>query len=207
MKKVKGAYIFWVLVALALSLPLWLTPDSLGFHDLVFANIVQLLASLLFISLLLERALEVFMTAWRRPRAALKDLKIQTLQEKIAKMEELKGQEKTSKQNELINDVAELNKIKEERTTYKTETQRFALWISVILGFLISAVGIRTLNQIIDPLVLEQLSDSQTLAFRLVDVFLTGGIIAGGSEGIHKIAQVYTNFMELRAESLKPRTL
>ncbi|UCH63559.1 MAG: hypothetical protein JSU77_03695 [Fidelibacterota bacterium] len=199
MKKASVPFFLWVLIVFVLTFSFWLTPDWLKLGDFQLTKIAQLIASLLFISLILERALEVFMTAWRRPEAALKDLEIQRLQEKISKLEKHEGDSPPDKVEELKNTITRLESIKQERTRYRSDTQRLALWISVILGFLISAVGIQGLHQIIDPEALEKLPKTQAEVFQLVDVFLTGGIIAGGSEGIHKIAEVYNNFMESTA--------
>ena len=67
------------------------------------------------------------------------------------------------------------------------------------MGLLISAVGIRTLESMVDRNALTEISRLQSLVFRLVDVLLTGGVIAGGSEGIHKIANIYNAFTERAA--------
>ena len=65
---------------------------------------------------------------------------------------------------------------------------------------LISAVGIRMLESIVDRNALNEITRLQTFVFRLVDVLLTCGVIAGGSEGIHKIANIYNAFTEQAAD-------
>ena len=138
-----------------------------------------MLTALLIVSLILERALEVFVTTWRGPAAKKMGEEMKSL---TGADRERKGLEKTE---------------------YKSSTQRVALWTGLTLGLLVSAVGIRTLQALVDPTALDQLPKAQAAAFSLLDVLLTGGLIAGGSEGIHKITQVFTNFMEATAEKAK----
>ena len=65
---------------------------------------------------------------------------------------------------------------------------------------MVSAVGFRSLQTLVDPASLAALPGVQRFIFGLLDVFLTGGLIAGGSDGIHKIAQVFYDFMDATAE-------
>ena len=39
--------------------------------------------------------------------------------------------------------------------------------------------------------------------FRLIDVVLTTGLLAGGSDGLHKIVQTITDFMEATSRRIK----
>jgi hypothetical protein len=59
-------------------------------------------------------------------------------------------------------------------------------------------VGLRALETLVDP-ALSAWSPQQSTAFRLVDVLLTGAVIARGSEGIHHLATVFENFMATAA--------
>jgi hypothetical protein len=63
-------------------------------------------------------------------------------------------------------------------------------------------VGLRALETLIDP-AQNAWSTTQSAAFHLVDVVLTGGVIAGGSEGIHRIVTVFDNFMNATARRAK----
>lgn len=47
---------------------------------------------------------------------------------------------------------------------------------------------------------------TQGIAFRFLDVALTGALIAGGSEGIHKITQVFTTFLEVTVDITKQQS-
>ncbi len=39
--------------------------------------------------------------------------------------------------------------------------------------------------------------------FNFLDVFLTGGLIAGGSDGVHKLIEVYRSFTEASTIKVK----
>jgi hypothetical protein len=172
--------ILWFAVALvilaALSLPLWLTPTPMTVKNFGPADVTKLLAFPLLIALFLERALEVFVNTWRGPKQDDLDRKVQDAE------------------------PASLQTAKQAQADYKSNTRRIALWTAFGLGILVSAVGIRTLQSLIQADALGSLPKFQVGTFRLLDVFLTGGLIAGGSEGIHKLTQVYTNFMETTSE-------
>ncbi|WP_414544151.1 hypothetical protein [Nostoc sp. CCY0012] len=66
-----------------------------------------------------------------------------------------------------------------------------------------SAVGIRALETFVN---IQGLPDNQVTVFRWLDVFLTGGLIAGGSEGIHKLTQVIVEFLEATSQQIKDKT-
>lgn len=187
--------LIWALVVLMLSLPIYLTRDTLAFKSFGVEEIMRLLGSLFLISLLLERASEVFVTTWRRPSRVGLDLKIQNLESKISKPNLLEDNKKLS----LL--IDELEAVKKEQTEYMSDTQRIAVGITLAFGLLISAVGIRSLHIFVDAPNLTE--GFQAVVFRLIDVFLTGGLIAGGSKGIHKLSQVFGNFMDTTAKRVK----
>ena len=192
-------FIPWMIAAVILSLPTWLTPTPTVLKNFGLADIGQLLGSLLLVALFLERALEVFITTWRGPDAAEFDRRVEA---RRVQLEELKAQPQPD-QAQLTAAVNALEQAEQERTTYKSQTQRLALWTGLTLGLLVSAVGIRTLQTLVTPDGLSTLPQRQVVVLHVVDVLLTGGLIAGGSEGIHKLTQVYTNFMEASAKRAK----
>ena len=192
-------FIPWLIAAVILSFPTWLTPTPTVLKNFGLADIGQLLGSLLLVALFLERALEVFITTWRGPDAAECDRRAEA---RRVQLEELKAQPQPN-QAQLTAAVNALEQAEQERTTYKSQTQRLALWTGLTLGLLVSAVGIRTLQTLVTPEGLSTLPQGQVVVLHVVDVLLTGGLIAGGSEGIHKVTQVYTNFMEASAKRAK----
>jgi hypothetical protein len=181
-----------------LSLPAWLAPQHLEFRELDTTDIMQVLAILFMVALLAERALEIFVGTWRSPSATQLELGVSTLEAKIAKLEKLVKPDQAA----LAAARAGLEEAKRQERQYRCVTRQIVLWVGLGLGLLVSAVGCRALEVLVDPSV-QQWSGAQVTAFRLVDVVLTGGVIAGGSEGIHRIATVFDNFMSATAKRAK----
>jgi hypothetical protein len=48
--------------------------------------------------------------------------------------------------------------------------------------------------------------DGQVLIFHVLDTILTGGLIAGGSDGIHKLTGVFTAFLEETRNQIKDKS-
>jgi len=81
------------------------------------------------------------------------------------------------------------------------ETRNISLWSALFLGVFVSAVGVRTLGMLVAENAVP--AGMQTSLFNSVDILLTGALLAGGSDGIHKIMQVYTNYMESAASKAR----
>ena len=64
----------------------------------------------------------------------------------------------------------------------------------MILGVLISFAGPRILAQVMAGS--ESLQSWQAVVFHGVDILVTGGLIGGGSEGIHKLVTLITDFLD-----------
>ncbi len=191
--------VFWLLAIFVLTLSLWLTKAPIAFKAFTYEDVLRLLSVVFLAALFAERALEVFITTWRGPGANDREKTFKQLEKRVA---EYKAMTPAQLEADHINLEEERNKLDEadrEYSTYKSQTQRIALWSSLILGLAISAVGIRTIEMLVDGTIISGLEAStphQVAAFRLVDVLLTGGLIGGGSEGVHKITQVFTDFMD-----------
>ncbi len=103
----------------------------------------------------------------------------------------------------------ELNTLKTNeqlRSAYKSQTRKIALWTALSVGLLISGVGVRSLDTLLQPVPQGALNSGiQSLVFRCRDVVLTGGLIAGGSDGIHKITQLASTFFEETRNGIKDR--
>lgn len=178
------AYYAVVLVALGL-LAAFAGVDSnrLNFKPVSGESIVDLLAPLFVIALFLERAQEVFITTWRKAgRTDLED----------------------RNRNLLAAELPDSNAIlasKQALARYKETTTRIAFLFGLSAGVLISIVGVRVL----DPLTDFQSSaagPTQAFVFKLLDIVLTGGLIGGGSDGIHKLVSVATDFLDKTREKI-----
>lgn len=171
----------------------------LGFKPFDSATIAGLLVQLLIISVFTERALEGFINAWRESKK--QDLAYQIGTQEQA-LEELAHS--NAEDNKIDEKKKELENLKWEFHQYTFQTMRISLWSSFVFGLLISAVGVRVIEPLISiSLADPKLANLQLNAFRMVDILLTGGLISGGSEGIHKIASVYNRFMDSTASRVE----
>jgi len=181
-----------------LLVPVWLPPSHLVLKEFDPTKILQLLTVLFLVALLAERALEIFVGTWRSPGATQLELAVRSLEEEVGRLQQLAEPDPRA----LADARAALEKAKRQERQYRCVTRQVVLWVGLGLGLLVSAVGCRALEVLVDP-VLSGWSPAQETAFRLVDVVLTGGVIAGGSEGIHRIATVFDNFMNATAKRAK----
>jgi ribosomal 50S subunit-associated protein YjgA (DUF615 family) len=170
-----------VLAIFVLFLPAWQTLPMLKLREPP-PNIVQLLSTLFFIALVVERALEVWIDTLRKPNADGMELAVQLKKEELANTDMSKI--------ERIQIQANLDTLLKDQIRFKSETKLLALWSAAIFGLLISAVGVRTLEAVFE---VETNSGAlQPELFHEVDVFATGLLIAGGSAVIHTVIQAFT---------------
>ena len=161
-----------ILVMAALS-GIFFAADLLRFQLLTDAqSILSILTPLFLFSLFVERAVEVVLTVWRGREADDLALAIKQEEETIS----LQKNADRSKSKELQSKL----------TNYKGTTRDIAFMICFILGVLISMAGIRALALFVDPTSLDDLSTFQTGWFTVLDIFVTGALIGGGSDGVHK---------------------
>ena len=107
---------------------------------------------------------------------------------------------------ELNLELVKLKANEQLRSAYKSQTRKIALWTALSVGLLISGVGVRSLDTLLQPVPQGALNANiQGLVFRCLDVLLTGGLIAGGSDGIHKITQLASTFFEETRNGIKDR--
>jgi hypothetical protein len=135
-------------------------------------DVTQRIAPLFLIALFVERALEVFVTAWRAPEERIR---------RVARATAL-GQATPEEEATLVR--------------YKSDTQRIAFVTGIALGIVVSSIGIRALALFMNPEQLAMLSGWQRPALTVVDVLITGAVIGGGADGIHKLIKVFTSFLD-----------
>ena len=80
------------------------------------------------------------------------------------------------------------------------------MWSALISGVIISSCAVRTLYMFVDLTEYEKISQIHRYLFSLIDIVLTGGLIAGGSDNIHKLIDAYRIFMESTAAKAKIRS-
>jgi hypothetical protein len=197
MEEKRKLRILWVVLAALLLGGLvlgakvgFLTPKAFGAGD-----ITKLLGRFFVLALFVERTLEVFITAWRG-------------KETVQRENELKA----AKESVLLSppDPSDPQVIKDKANwlaAYKCETQAIALRSALVLGILIAAVGVRSFNIFVEEPALPQpaqwFNQLQLGTFHVLDVLVSGGIIGGGSDAIHKMMNVITEFLDATASKMK----
>ncbi len=179
---------------LAASICYFLQPIS--FKDNALTDALKMLGYLFVISLIMERAIEVFLSTWRGGEADLKDLEIQKLTGQLSELTD--ANEETGKIDNIRSD---LESLKKERTKYRIKSRAIALWTGLICGIIVAGIGIHTLEAMVD--IKKIVYPPQLIAFKTIDIVLTGSVLAGGSEAINKLMKVYTTFMQTTADKAK----
>ncbi len=171
-----------VLVAAALS-GIFFAANLLRFELLSDAqSVISILTPLFLFSLFVERAVEVFLTVWRGKESDTLALAVK--QEKV-KMSLGKSPESST-----------YDGFQKELTEYKGTTRDIAFVCCFILGILISLSGVRALALFVDPTTLDDLTWYQSSWFTVIDIFITGALIGGGSDGIHKLVSMIVALLD-----------
>ena len=68
--------------------------------------------------------------------------------------------------------------------------------VALIAGLIISAVGLRSLQPLFNNGDAAWFKTAQGHLFVAVDIFLTGTLLAGGSDGIHWIVALYRDWTD-----------
>lgn len=200
----RGIKIFFIiLLVIILAVALYFTFGFVEFNRDIGSSIGTILGSLLIVALLLERALDVFLTTWRAEGSEKLDSEINDIKEKIAR---LKQAGKADTDPDIKTEQGYLRQKNQEKLAYRSKTRIIAMWSGLILGVIISAIGFRVLATLVDPASFGGIKDNQKYFFNLFDILLTGGLIAGGSDGIHKIMDLYRVFMEGSSTRVKGKS-
>ncbi len=176
------------------------------------------LVALIAISLLVERAAEVYTGIWRRDgrRSLLKSL--QACQAQVAERERLVAEAtKPLKEGDparpldaglkdkLTKDRQALFLAQQELTAYRSETAREVFVLNVILGILAASLGIHTLHWLFglpEPGTAATASNLGHIGyFRIVDILLTGALIGGGADGLHRILAIFTTAADVKKDA------
>ena len=149
--------------------------------DDIFQKSLAVFTSLFLIALFIERALDVFLTTLRAEKSEYLQKEIKIEAQKLDKGE---------------SSIDELNRIKKVLLSHKANTRVIALWSALTIGIIISAIGFRALQPLINLEEFKNLPLYHTILFYIVDIFITGCVLAGGSDSIHKMTDAFRLFME-----------
>ena len=172
-----------------------ISPDIISVGNFGPNDIFQLLTIIGFVAALQHSAVEVIMSTWRDPAQ-------DKLKAELARLDaELEVEDETPEQRKKW--ILERKEVGIKIKDFKTNTRTLALWITLLSGVFVSVVGIRILGNLIDPTQLKEMSKYQALGFNIMDVFLTGALISGGTEGVYQIVQVFSSFLNKTTEKVK----
>ena len=166
--------------------------------------LAQTLLYPLIISIILERSLEVFVKVFRSPGKEEISVKIQKIERDIKALE--KSDFSPEKGEEIEFKKADLCELLFERIEYNSQTRNFTLSIAMIFGVFLSISGVQILEFLgrgLGGIVTENLSGLQRVIFRAIDILLSAGLIAGGSQSFHQLMTVYNNVMDTASHNVE----
>ncbi len=182
---------YWIAIYLAVIVGLWLTAwftvdafDELLFNPVTVASMASLLLPLLVVATVIERTVEVYVNTAREPEKA--ELERKAKAAKTA-MEEADAADKPGLRTTYQEDNTAL-------VTYRGVTRRKAFLTSLALGTVVSIVGVRVLYPLVN--FDHAIEGSQGRGFDFLDVMLTGALLSGGAEPIHKIMTLITGTLD-----------
>jgi hypothetical protein len=138
--------------------------------DLNIQNILGVLGGIFILVLLIERLTEIAIAILRESSAEVMKKTIAALQS-----DPIKAEEKAV-----------------ELTAYQSETKIIALLIGFSVSIIVCSGGIGILNTIVvaDP------TRGNLRFLRGIDIVLTSGLLAGGSDSFHQVVSALENFFE-----------
>jgi hypothetical protein len=147
---------------------------------------LELIMSLSVMAIFMERAVEAILVPIRTPDRQQIEQEIGLLRVATA-----------DKNHPNAHQLQRLQEKEYELDTYRLNTARYAYWLSFVLGMAVSVVGIRALSGLVDREALINLLAPQKTLFALVDIVITGGVIAGGSAAIDKMGRKISQTLNL----------
>ncbi|MGX9726899.1 MAG: hypothetical protein ACTFAK_06155 [Candidatus Electronema sp. VV] len=149
-------------------------------------DILELIMSLSVMAIFMERAVEAILVPIRTPDRQQIEQEIGLLRVATA-----------DKNHPNTHQLQRLQEKEYELDVYRLNTARYAYWLSFVLGMTVSLVGIRALSGLVEMNKLSELSHMQKTLFALVDIVITGGVIAGGSAAIDKMGRKISQTLQL----------
>lgn len=181
-----------VVIVLVFPVAYWLQPQNVQFWEFKQEDVVRLFTQLILVALIVERSLEVMLTPWRGPQTERMTAEIQN-HVQLAKSGDPAAE-------------ANLQKTKLDLTDFKSKTQNLAFKVSFILGVIVAAFGIRTLGPLVEPNAFGKLTHLQRAGFEALDVLLTGSLLSGGADGLHKILSLFLDYVDKTRDRVQVAT-
>lgn len=176
-----------VVLGTGLAILAW-HPRPIQFEQFKGADFTGQLTPLFLVALVIERSLEVFISTWRGGG----ELKLQAAVDRCKKAADADANNAAK--------LAELHTAEDNLANFKSSTQQIAMPSALVLGILVSALGVRCLGNFV---VADAFKDhpTQQAWFTVADVMLTGGLLGGGSDFIHQFISAFTDFVNKPTKS------
>lgn len=181
--------LFVMVAALGLIAYTGHAPSAIAFKALDMPAVVGLLSWLFVVALFIERSVEVIVMVLRDEPADGLQAAVDAEQARIAALQKADPAVRV--------DSTALDQANRALTSFRGGTKELALCVGFFLGVLVSLAGVRALASVLGP------QDGHWL-FSAADILVTGAVLAGGSDGVHKMANVFSNFMDALATKAKP---
>jgi len=156
-------------------------PHPISFKPISPAAFAGLIGWLVAVSVFVERAIEVVVMVFRDQPSDVLDEAEQVAQQAVAN-----AVDDATKKIAQDNLAAAHHAV----VVYRANTKEFALEVGFLFGALVSMAGVRALH----GLVPETIATGRW--FALADIAVTSAMLAGGSEGIHRMVNVATSFAD-----------
>ncbi|MBE9066614.1 hypothetical protein IQ260_08105 [Leptolyngbya cf. ectocarpi LEGE 11479] len=186
-------YSFYLVLVCGL-LYLLIPIKPLTFQVLSFDVVIRRLSVLIIVALFLERALEVYKLSYFSQKKECLTAQMRQRQLELDALL-LMSSEDISKSEAVQESKERLFKAEENLQVHQDYTRQSILQVAIAFALLLSAVGLRSLEGIVQyPLPETTPEIFRLYLFRVLDVSLTAGLIAGGSEGLHSIIKKLYSF-------------
>ena len=157
------------------------------------------LGTLAIVALFLERTIEVVVKGWRGVVRARIDQMVKNWSEIGKQARELvvdaADNQSVQARADLISKADNSHLLWDNALeVFRSDTRKWTYLVGLLAGFLIAAVGPRLLQGIVEPL--GDPAPIQETVFVSLDVFVTGGLIGGGADGIHRLVALITEYLE-----------
>jgi len=193
------------------------TPPVRLFKELKPETFASVIAWLFAVALFVERAIEVVVLVFRDQTAELLDRdekRVKLLYDAaVTKTKEVSDRITASSVPNAKSFADDLNAAREAEASskktydnsieanaiYGAETKEVALIVGFAFGLLTSFAGVRALHALLPD------NSATGRTFNFVDIVVTGAMLAGGSEGIHRLANVFTDFTDTLSKITKKK--
>ncbi|MEQ8359635.1 MAG: hypothetical protein RH860_09130 [Cytophagales bacterium] len=163
-------------------------------------SIYDVIISIGVVTILMERVLEILIKIWRGTEKIKLESERNKIQERLT-LDRQKFKEGLLDKESFKSTQDEFQSADETLQEFRSETTKIALRTSFLIGVFIALVGFRVLGPIYT--IPAGFEDFQKNLFYMCDIFLSAGVISGGSEGLHLLTSVLGNFLTETKKKLK----